>query len=162
MVYLGSYIYHKHHLNVGKYPIHGSYGSCFFLFKIVPLFFDDGLLQLGSSLLLFAAWLVDLDKLNTLLVKQVSQKNKTIRIIEGFEPVWRRDRVPKIASFEGPMILRNILYLTFCPIKSQCKYLSCILSLPSNSASISGWSVMVDKLPPGMKSWKVRFKVLLP
>ncbi len=87
LVYLASYIYHKHHLNVGKYPIHGSYGSCFFLFKLVSLIFDDGLLQLGSSLLVFAAWRVDLDKLNTLVVKKVSQKDKTIRIIEGFEPI---------------------------------------------------------------------------
>ena len=27
MVYLYTYIYHKHHLNVGKYTIHGSYGE---------------------------------------------------------------------------------------------------------------------------------------
>ena len=33
--------------------------------------------------------------------------------MEGFEPVWRRVRVLKIASFEGPMILRATKNLFF-------------------------------------------------
>ena len=42
MVYLYTYIYHKHHLNVGKYTIHGSYGEPSFrpsvFLKYVQLF----------------------------------------------------------------------------------------------------------------------------
>ena len=84
-------------------------------------------------------------------VKSVYPKDRKDPPMEWFEPVWRRGRVLKIASFEGPMILR--VYV-FCRVDfllmldtSYLKYHEC--NHHFKSYHLPKWKSFVEHIPLG-------------